>query len=146
MMVNKAQISLFIAIMLIAPLYVFSLNVSQKNDLNNYKSHSANHKIDLANSNTGINKYNNLNGVLTQNLNENSVNIGYNNENHNDLNVLSSLSSEEQIKLMSKQLYALTQHRKEDYQLLEKSLQKYMKTNLLSLVDEDIRTELEKLR
>lgn len=57
-----------------------------------------------------------------------------------------SMSSEDQIKLLTKQLGALVNQRREDYKMLEASLKKYVKNNAASFVDEDIRVELEKLR
>lgn len=57
-----------------------------------------------------------------------------------------ALSCDDQVKLLSKQLSALTQQRNEDYKSLENNLKKFVKKNLLSIVDEDVRKELDQLR
>lgn len=116
-----------------------------------------NHQHEHVNSNSYITKNNNNNneerdnngdvdGVLIQSQDENSDYGDDDDDDNSDNNESSSLSSADQIKLLSKQLSALTQQRREDYQLLENNLKKYVKKNLLSIVDEDVRKELEQLR
>lgn len=76
--------------------------------------------------------------VVDDNNNNNYVDDEYNDD--------KSMSSVDQIKLLSKQLSALMNRRREDYKLLETSLKNYVKTNAAKIVDEDIRVELERLR
>lgn len=168
-MVATIQILLVATILvLVAPLYALSsiskeksrsidfTNLNTNTVGNNAKSKvisNNNYQIEPANINSDIIKHDNINGVLIQSI---DVNSDYNNDDevdddendnkNNDHNELSSLSSDEQIKLLSKQLEALTQKRREDYQLLENNLKKYFKKNLISVVDEDVRKELEHLR
>lgn len=68
------------------------------------------------------------------------------NEQNYDDDSSSELSVEDQMKLMSKQLSALMNRRREDYKLLETNLKKYVKTNAAKFVDDDIQNELERLR
>lgn len=121
---------------------------NQSNNNNKSELHGNDNQIEPTNSDLMKNNdnydenINNSGGVLIQSIDEH---IDYDDIDDNN-NELKLLSSDEQIVLLSKQLNALTQQRKEDYQLLENNLKKYVKKNLLSIVDEDVRKELEQLR
>ncbi|XP_049540992.1 protein scabrous [Anopheles darlingi] len=56
------------------------------------------------------------------------------------------LSVDEQVRLLAKQLNALTYQRREDYKMLEGSLKKYVRKNAAELTDGQIREELDQLR
>lgn len=53
---------------------------------------------------------------------------------------------QEQVKLLSKQLTALTTRRREDYQLLENNLKKYILESAREFSDIDIQSELRNLK
>lgn len=53
---------------------------------------------------------------------------------------------DEQIKLLSKQLNALTERRQDDLKSLESSLRKYVRKNAIQILNEDLKRELEDLR
>lgn len=55
-------------------------------------------------------------------------------------------SLQEQVQLLEKQLTALTMRRREDYQLLENNLKKYILESAREFSDIDIQTELRSLR
>lgn len=57
-----------------------------------------------------------------------------------------SLSLENQVRLLSKQMSALMERRREDYKLLEDSLKKSVRKNSMEFGDIDLRTELNQLR
>uniref|UniRef100_A0A182IX73 Uncharacterized protein n=1 Tax=Anopheles atroparvus TaxID=41427 RepID=A0A182IX73_ANOAO len=57
-----------------------------------------------------------------------------------------ALSLEDQVRLLSKQLNALTYQRREDYKMLENSLKKYVRKNAAEITDAQIREELDQLR
>ncbi|XP_050091218.1 protein scabrous [Anopheles aquasalis] len=57
-----------------------------------------------------------------------------------------ALSVDEQVRLLAKQLNALTYQRREDYKMLEGSLKKYVRKNAAELTDGQIREELDQLR
>ncbi|XP_055606167.1 protein scabrous [Uranotaenia lowii] len=56
------------------------------------------------------------------------------------------LSLEDQVRLLTKQLNALTNQRREDYKMLENSLKKYVRKNSMQLTNAEIRDELDHLR
>lgn len=53
---------------------------------------------------------------------------------------------DEQIKLLSKQLNALTERRQDDLKSLESNLRKYVRKNAVQILNEDLKRELEDLR
>ncbi|XP_053674427.1 protein scabrous [Anopheles nili] len=57
-----------------------------------------------------------------------------------------ALSLEDQVRLLSKQLNALTYQRREDYKMLENGLKKYVRKNAAEITDAQIREELDQLR
>ncbi|XP_050073970.1 protein scabrous [Anopheles maculipalpis] len=57
-----------------------------------------------------------------------------------------ALTLEDQVRLLSKQLNALTYQRREDYKMLENSLKKYVRKNAAEITDAQIREELDQLR
>uniref|UniRef100_A0A182NJM7 Uncharacterized protein n=1 Tax=Anopheles dirus TaxID=7168 RepID=A0A182NJM7_9DIPT len=57
-----------------------------------------------------------------------------------------ALTLADQVRLLSKQLNALTYQRREDYQMLESSLKKYVRKNAAEITDAQIREELDQLR
>ncbi|XP_063698141.1 protein scabrous [Culicoides brevitarsis] len=57
-----------------------------------------------------------------------------------------SSSNDEQIKLLSKQLKALTERRQDDLKSLESNLRKYVRKNAVQILNEDLKRELEDLR
>jgi hypothetical protein len=77
-----------------------------------------------------------------------SETISTDNNNNNDVDdaTISSMSTSDQIRLLTKQLAALSTRRREDYKLLENSLKKYVRKNSLQFSDVDMRTELDQLR
>lgn len=56
------------------------------------------------------------------------------------------LSLEDQVRLLTKQLNALTNQRREDYKSLENNLKKYVRKNSAQLTGAEIREELDALR
>uniref|UniRef100_A0A336LHT5 CSON010435 protein n=1 Tax=Culicoides sonorensis TaxID=179676 RepID=A0A336LHT5_CULSO len=59
---------------------------------------------------------------------------------------VTSQSIDDQIKLLSKQLNALTERRQDDLKSLENNLRKYVRKNAVSILNEDLKRELEDLR
>uniref|UniRef100_A0A182PQN7 Uncharacterized protein n=1 Tax=Anopheles epiroticus TaxID=199890 RepID=A0A182PQN7_9DIPT len=57
-----------------------------------------------------------------------------------------ALTLEDQVRLLSKQLNALTYQRREDYKMLENGLKKYVRKNAAEITDAQIREELDQLR
>uniref|UniRef100_A0A182LS33 Uncharacterized protein n=1 Tax=Anopheles culicifacies TaxID=139723 RepID=A0A182LS33_9DIPT len=57
-----------------------------------------------------------------------------------------ALTLDDQVRLLSKQLNALTYQRREDYKMLENSLKKYVRKNAAEITDAQIREELDQLR
>ncbi|XP_055529961.1 protein scabrous [Wyeomyia smithii] len=57
-----------------------------------------------------------------------------------------TLSLEDQVRLLSKQLNTLTNQRREDYKMLENNLKKYVRKNSIQLTSAEIRDELDHLR
>lgn len=53
---------------------------------------------------------------------------------------------DEQIKLLSKQLNALTERRQDDLKSLESNLRKYVRKNAVQILNEDLKRELKDLR
>jgi hypothetical protein len=67
-------------------------------------------------------------------------------DNDVDETAIASLSANDQIRLLTKQLAALSNHRREDYKMLENSLKKYVRKNALQMTEVDVRAELDQLR
>lgn len=58
----------------------------------------------------------------------------------------SAKTVDEQIKLLTKQLNALTDRRQDDLKSLESNLRKYVRKNAVQILNEDLKRELEDLR
>lgn len=56
------------------------------------------------------------------------------------------MTTNDQIKLLTKQLAALTEHRQEDYRMLENSIHSFIRKNAMEFADADIKRELKDLR
>lgn len=88
-----------------------------------------------------------INGREVKNIIENSKKVATAASDANSLNNSKTISLEQEVRLLSKQLNALMNRRREDYELLEHNLRKSLQlTTNAEHVDLDLRTELEKLR
>ncbi|XP_052873660.1 protein scabrous-like [Anopheles cruzii] len=67
-------------------------------------------------------------------------------ENRADSERFEALAVDDQVRLLSKQLNALTYQRREDYKMLENSLKKYVRKNAAEITDAQLREELDQLR
>lgn len=75
---------------------------------------------------------------------KNIVNI--NNNNNDNQNGDEQMPVNDQISLLSKRLEILTEHREEDYRMLERSLHSYVQKHLHEYINVDIKKELKDLR
>ncbi|XP_070501929.1 protein scabrous isoform X2 [Chironomus tepperi] len=80
----------------------------------------------------------------TNNIDKNNNNINRNNDNNQ--NGYEQMPVNDQISLLSKRLEILTEHRQEDYRLLERSLHTFVQKHLHEYINVDIKKELKDLR
>ena len=88
---------------------------------------------------------------LTHNSNIDKNNNNNNNDNNNRYNDNNQNGDEQmpvndQISLLSKRLEILTEHRQEDYRMLERSLHSFVQKHLHEYINVDIKKELKDLR
>jgi hypothetical protein len=74
--------------------------------------------------------------------NNNNNNIHNDNKNQND----EQMPVNDEISLLSKRLQILTEHRQEDYRMLERSLHAYVQKHFHEYINGDIKKELKDLR
>jgi hypothetical protein len=75
-----------------------------------------------------------------------SIATSDNGDNDVDETAIASLSANDQIRVLTKQLAALSNHRREDYKMLENSLKKYVRKSAQQITGVDVRAELDQLR
>lgn len=78
--------------------------------------------------------------------NESNTSSRNNNKNDNTQNGDEQMPVNDQISLLSKRLEILTEHRQEDYRMLERSLHLYVQKHLHEYINVDIKKELKDLR
>lgn len=84
--------------------------------------------------------------LMTHNSHNNNIDKSNRYNDNNNQNGDEQMPVNDQISLLSKRLEILTEHRQEDYRMLERSLHSFVQKHLHEYINVDIKKELKDLR